>query len=175
MRSGNDNDHGDEGKHAMRLHSDLERGQAMVEFALVLIIFAEMLFGMIDFARYVSSTNNLNEVAREAARQGTVALRPADCNGLAMVDCVKTLTVNRLKGSGTWWVVPTDVAVVCQRLGASGALPANKDTDNCGLTWRANDIVRVKVTSKMPLVTPLIAQFIKDAPMTGEAQVTVNG
>ena len=34
------------------------RGQALVEFALVLPIFAIMLFGIIDFGRYVFTANS---------------------------------------------------------------------------------------------------------------------
>lgn len=148
------------------------RGQAMVEFALVFVIFAWGLFGMIDFSRWVYSTNSVNEVAREAARQGSVALRPADCNGLSRVACIQTLAKNRLVA------VPinlADVQVVCQRLDSTGALPANEDTDNCGSTWRANDLVRVEINTNLPVVTPLLGQFMGTAPIHGEAKVTVNG
>lgn len=148
------------------------RGQAMVEFALVLPIFLLLLFGMIDFARYVYSDNALSEVARESARQGTVALRPADCNGLTRVVCVQTLAKNRLTAVA---IDLGDVQVVCQRLSSSGALPASKDTDNCGTTWRANDIVRVKITRNLGLITPVVSQFIGPAPMSGESQVTASG
>lgn len=150
----------------------LRRGQAMVEFVLVFIIFAWGVFGMVDFSRWVFSTNSLNEMAREAARQGTVALRPVDCNGLTRVACIQTLAVNRLTGVP---IAVGDVQVVCQRPSSTGALPASEDTDNCGATWRANDLVRVKITSHLQLVTPLIGQFIGSAPMSGEALVTANG
>ena len=153
-------------------HDERTRGQAMVEFVLIFLIFAWGLFGMIDFARWVFGTNSLSEMAREAARQGTVALRPADCGGLTRVACIQTIAKNRLTG------VPIelgDVQVVCQRAGSSGALPASKDTDNCGATWQANDLVRVKIASHLQLVTPLIGQFIGSAPMTGEVLVTANG
>lgn len=148
------------------------RAQAMVEFALVLPIFVLLLFGIIDLARYVYSNNSLNEVARESARQGTVALRPGDCNGLSRVVCVQTLAKTRLTAVA---INLGDVQVVCQRLGSAGTLPASKNTDNCGSSWRANDIVRVRITRDLGLLTPLIGQIIGAAPMSGEAQVTVSG
>lgn len=148
------------------------RGQAMAEFALVFPLFALLLFGIIDLGRYVYSNNALSEVARESARQGTVALRPADCSGLSRVVCIQTLAKNRLTAVA---IDLGDVQVVCQRLNSAGALPVAKSTDNCGSIWRANDIVRVKITRNLGLVTPLIGQFIGSAPMSGEAQVTVNG
>ena len=54
------------------------RGQSLVEFALVLPIFAIMLFGIIDFGRYVFTANSLNNGAREAARFASVSVFPAD-------------------------------------------------------------------------------------------------
>lgn len=147
-------------------------GQAMVEFALILPLFFVLLFGIVDLSRYVYSNNALSEIARESARQGTVALRPADCNGLTRVVCIQTLAKNRVTAVT---LALGDVQVVCQRVNSAGALPALKDTDNCGTTWQANDIVRVKITRNLQLVTPLIGQFIGSAPMSGEAQVTVSG
>jgi Flp pilus assembly protein TadG len=144
----------------------------MVEFALVLPIFFLLLFGIVDLARYVYSDNALSEVARESARQGTVAWRPADCNGLSRVVCIQTLAKNRLTAVT---IDLGDVQVVCQRLNSAGALPVLKTTDNCGSTWQANDIVRVKITRNLGLITPLIGQFIGSAPMSGEAQVTASG
>ena len=54
------------------------RGQSMVEFALVLPIFAILLFGIIDFGRYVFTANALNNGAREAARFASVSVFPAE-------------------------------------------------------------------------------------------------
>lgn len=166
-------DHRQEGDHAMTIkQDDRSRGQAMVEFVLVFVIFAWGLFGLVDFSRWVYSTNSVNEIAREAARQGTVALRPADCNGLSRIECIQTLARNRLNGVA---INLSDVQVVCQRLDNEGLLPASEDTDNCGATWRANDLVRVEINSNLMVVTPLVGQFLGSAPIHGEAQVTVNG
>lgn len=150
---------------------DRTRGQAMVEFALVFVLFAWGVFAVIDFARYVYGNNSLNEVAREAARQGTVVYRPSECSGLNRVACIQTIAKNRLVGVP---IALSDVQVVCQRDGISG-LPVSKDTDNCTGGWQANDLVRVKITSNLNLVTPLMGQFLGSAPMSGEAQVTANG
>lgn len=158
-----------------RTKSDPTRGQAMVEFALIFMIFAECVFGIVDFARYVYGNNSLNEVAREAARQGTVAIRPADCSGDTSADrvvCIQTIAKNRLIGVP---IALSDVQVVCQRLDNAGDLPASADTDNCTDGWRPNDLVRVEINSNLSLVTPLIGQFLGAAPMHGEAMVTANG
>ena len=44
------------------------RGQALVEFALVLPVFLMILFGIIDGGRYVFQNNVLSQAAREGAR-----------------------------------------------------------------------------------------------------------
>jgi Flp pilus assembly protein TadG len=169
--TGHDRDGLEDGD-AMIRNRHRAKGQAMVEFALIIPIFLLILFGIVDLSRYVYSTNALSEVSREAARQGTVGLRPAECNGLTRVVCIQTLAKNRLTAVT---IVLSDVQVVCQRLNSAGALPVLKDTDNCGTSWRANDLVRVKITRNLGLVTPLIGQLIGAAVMSGEAQVTVSG
>ncbi len=149
--------------------SQRSRGQAMAEFALVFPLFVLMLFGIIDLSRFVYSNNSLGEVAREAGRQGTVALRPADCNGLTRVVCIQTLAKNRLTAVA---INLSDVTVTCSRLSSSG----NLATFNCATTtWRANDIVKVTISRDLDLLTPLIGQLIGTATMTGAAQVTVSG
>jgi Flp pilus assembly protein TadG len=151
------------------------RGQALVELAIVLPFFALLLFGIIDLGRYVYTANALNEAAREAARMGSVALRPAECSALTRNVCVQTI----LRGRVT--AVPlalSDVKVYCQRRDASGSLPnqaAEPPIDNCGGTWRANDLMRVRVDHRLTLVTPIVGQFIGSLQLRGEAQVTVNG
>ena len=44
------------------------RGQAMVEFAIVLPVFLAMLLGIVDFGRVIWATNSLSNAAAEAAR-----------------------------------------------------------------------------------------------------------
>jgi Flp pilus assembly protein TadG len=151
------------------------RGQALVEFALVLPIFAMILFGIIDLARYVYTLNSLNEAAREAARVGAVAHRPTECSSVNRNACVQLILRSRLTAVP---VATGDVAVYCQRKSSSGALPnqsADPPIDNCSGTWRANDLMRVRVNHNFTLVTPLIAQFIGTVSLRGDAQVTVNG
>lgn len=48
------------------------RGQALVEFAFVVPIFLLLLFGIIEFGRYVYTVQILNNAAREGARYAIV-------------------------------------------------------------------------------------------------------
>ena len=49
-----------------------EKGQALVEFALVLPIFILILFGIIEFSRVWQTVNVLSSAAREGARRAAV-------------------------------------------------------------------------------------------------------
>ena len=55
------------------------RGQAMVEFALVLPLFLLLLFAFIDVGRYVYSTTAYGQAAREGARWGSVEQWAFEC------------------------------------------------------------------------------------------------
>jgi Flp pilus assembly protein TadG len=147
-------------------------GQAMVEFALVVPILVVLLFGIIDLGLYVYSTNSLNEISRESARFGAVALRPSSCAGKPRADCVRSLAKEKLVGVP---IDTTDVGVVCQRRSAAGSLPASPATDNCAGTWRGGDLMRVTIERDFTLVTPVIGQLVGSLRMRAEALVTVNG
>jgi Flp pilus assembly protein TadG len=148
-------------------------GQALVEFALVIPFFLLILFGIIDMSRYVFDSNSLNEVAREAARQGTIAWRPADCNGLDRVSCVKTLVQHRITGVG---VASSDITVVCYRVPNNGTLPSDGvQADNCGTDWKGGDLVRVQISSRFTVVTPFVAGFLSPTVSGNATWVTVSG
>jgi Flp pilus assembly protein TadG len=149
------------------------RGQALVEFALVLPFFLLLLFGIIDMARFVYDSNSLNEIAREAARQGTIAWRPTDCNGLDRVSCIKTLVQRRVTAVG---VRSSDITVVCYRVPNNGTPPADgTQADTCGTDWRGGDLVRVQISTAFNLVTPFVAQFLAPTVNGNASWVTVSG
>lgn len=54
-----------------------ESGATTVEFALVMLMFLMVIFGIMDFARMLYFWNTANEVAREGARYAVVCSDPA--------------------------------------------------------------------------------------------------
>ena len=56
------------------------RGQAMVEFALVLPLFLALIFGVLDFGRAIYALNTITNAAREGARYGIIS--PSDTSGI---------------------------------------------------------------------------------------------
>ena len=59
------------------------RGQAIVEFALILPIFVLLLVGVLDFGRAIYAYNTINNAAREGGRLATVDQTVADIQALA--------------------------------------------------------------------------------------------
>jgi Flp pilus assembly protein TadG len=51
-----------------------ERGQALVEFTLVVLVFLLFVFGILDTARLFESWSNVQHAAREGARYGVTGL-----------------------------------------------------------------------------------------------------
>jgi Flp pilus assembly protein TadG len=142
------------------------RGQALVEFALVLPIFAIMLFGIIDLGRFVFTANSLNNGAREAARFASVANRPAECAALSRTACATTIARSHA------WGVPqggVTVTVNCERYSAGGT-KSDPGVSAC----RTDDFLVVQAQTEFTLVTPLIGGLLGDQTITGESRVTVN-
>ena len=144
------------------------RGQALVEFALVLPVFVILLFGIIDFGRYVYTMNAIGNGAREGARSGSVTIRPTPlCDGLARDACVQAVVKDRT------WGVPANLlttTVTCERVAPNDTTPNVVAMTDC----RTNDLLRVRTQATFTLVTPIIAQWLGGQLITGEALVTVN-
>jgi Flp pilus assembly protein TadG len=140
----------------------------MVEFALVLPIFAIMLFGIIDLGRYVYTGNALSNGAREGARSGSVANRPSPtCDGLTREACVIAIA------SSNAWGVPASAistTVTCARVAPGDTTPNTVSIGEC----RTNDLLTARSTTDFTLVTPIVAQFIGSLTISGDSQVTVN-
>jgi hypothetical protein len=143
------------------------RGQAMVEFALVAPIFFLILFGIIDMGRYVYTLNELQQITREAARVGSVPIRPPECNSLGRSSCVKQIAIERASVVN---LTTGDVTVTCERIEADASISILANTDDCAGT----DMLVVKTQTNFNLITPLVAQYVNKVGLNGEARVTVN-
>jgi Flp pilus assembly protein TadG len=138
-----------------------------VEFALVLPIFAIVLFGIIDLGRYVYTANALSNGAREGARAASVGIRPTPlCTGLTRTACAEAAVQSQSWGLPGAVITPT---ATCLRA------PANSTTLTAiaASACTTNDILRVQAQTDFTLVTPLIAQFLGTQTIAAETQVTV--
>jgi len=130
-----------------------QRGQALVEFALVIPIFVLLLFGLLDVGRLVYVNNAVAQGAREGARWGAVQGRSATASD-------RTTVGNR--AISLLAAVPAPVAsVTCERDGASVA------------TCRTNDVLVVRLQSSVGMLTPVIGQIVGTVTVRGESRVAV--
>ena len=118
----------------MRSTARRRRGQATVEFALVLPLFVMLVLGVIDMGRAVYFYNGVSQAAREIAR--ATSLHPSDPLGvspeaLAVIDTQKKL-------------VPGITSIVFHCEDTKGTTIPGDGSGGCA----APDVVRVEVHAK---------------------------
>lgn len=74
-----------------------QRGAAAVEFALVSILFFTLLFGIIEFARFMYLLNTVQEITRKAAREAVVT----DFTSAQQLDALQRAAIFQAGSSGT--------------------------------------------------------------------------
>jgi Flp pilus assembly protein TadG len=131
------------------------RGQALVEFAIVLPVFAAMLFGIVDLGRVVWANNVLASAAREAARHASVSGGPSKAE-------IRDVATGFATAGGSRVVVQ-----VCYGAGCTG------DTDATGAGTVRGTPVTVTVTSHVDLVTAALLGFTSFT-ISGDSTMLVN-
>jgi Flp pilus assembly protein TadG len=138
-----------------------QRGQSLVEFALVFPIFALLVFGVLDGGRAILTYNQAAQASRNVAR-------------VASVNCFTTAT-RCSTASGT----PIGDEMASQ-VGAMGPTTWDLDcvdpiTNTTVTNCVAGQIVRVRADVTVTLMTPLIAQAMGgtiDVTATSEATIS---
>ena len=159
------------------------RGQALVEFALVIPVFLALLLGMIDLGRAVWAADSLASAAREAARfaivHGGTASNPCPVGPptvdtvipAASVTCphpspskeaIKAAAASAALAGGLDIVV-----TVCYGAGCSG------DTDTPGATNARGTPVTVVISSRIPLTSAALLG-IGPFNLSGSSTMLVN-
>lgn len=114
-----------------------QRGQSLVEMAIVLPVFILLTIGMFDLGRAVWQGSTLAEVARNGARYAITA--PTDCTG------IKNAVIN----SGVGVVLTSSSVTISEPSGV-----------------QTGDAVTVSVTTTFTPITPLIAGIIGKTSFT---------
>jgi Flp pilus assembly protein TadG len=107
------------------LQKRLRRGQATVEFALILPVFLLILAGSIEFGRTFWSYGLLLQAAQEGARQGAVL-------GSATSDTAITTTTQQTAAKGGLTLNTTDVVITatCSYTSSTSIAAANRTRGN---------------------------------------------
>ena len=130
------------------------RGQALVEFALILPVFFLLVAGMFDFGLGIYSDLTLVNAAREGARLGVID--PG--NTTAIEERVRAMA-NNLDGS------KMSVTIECERV--SG----NRFAACTDPKWQPGDATRVVVDYDYTMFFPLL--FGTEIPLSSEAKMRI--
>jgi Flp pilus assembly protein TadG len=141
--------------------SSSDRGQSLVEFALVLPVFLLFVFGIIDGGRAILAYNQMSQATRNVAR-------------VASVTCFDTTTRCDETTAGS----PVKNAIAAQAAGLQGPTTWTVDcidpaTNAPAATCEPGDIVRVTVASQVTMFTPIIAQALGSVNVASTSEATI--
>lgn len=139
--------------HGSRARRPRSRGQALVEFALVLPLFLLILAGMVDFGMGLNASITVTNAAREGARLGTTKPIAAsiDARAMAMTSGLDSSKVT--------------VTSSCKR-------PAGSTPSTCTLaTWQSGDSVVVTVAYQYKMIWPLAMGNVINMASTTEMRL----
>jgi Flp pilus assembly protein TadG len=145
----------------MNTQKSRERGQSLVEFALVLVFLLALLAGIFDLGRAFFAYIIIRDAAQEGAVYGSIAPK-SDLNGfkVAVADRVEAAFLDPSDPSNT----PLDLSKMSTQvdlLGSACAAPGNS--------------VRVEVDYSLPIVMPFLGVLIgkQDINLTAIAEDSI--
>jgi Flp pilus assembly protein TadG len=156
--------------------SDADRGQTMVEFALIIPIVLLIMLGLFDLGRIVFINNSLSDGARDGARHA--AIRPRDADYCARVDdAVRSATRGQPLTPYTVTIRTLDGAdntlatyVVCQNGGSGPDLAAMVADAQVG----PGDRVTVDIGASVDLTLDFIANAAGRSNFALDAESTMD-
>ena len=142
----------------MRKQND--SGQALVEIAISLFVFLLVAMGVIDFATMFNRKVTLQNAVRQAGRYAITGQCIAGANGTCSLNRYNSI-ISTLEASSAGLLnssnVGTDVTITCIVDGGGGCPnPAGGP----------QDVVTIQVAYPYNFMTPLIAPFFKNKPLT---------
>lgn len=137
-----------------------DRGQAMVEFAAVLLPLVLVLVGIIQFGFLFSAYVGTSNAAREAARAATIYEYDAN-EGQGTNDHERCLVILEAAGQSFDAAVPGQFSGNCTAVTGGGDLAiAYPDSATCTGSSRTGCLIEVTLTYRQPLFVPLVGTFL---------------
>jgi Flp pilus assembly protein TadG len=151
-------------------HRPRSRGQALVEFALIIPLFLLMLFGIIDIGRVIWANDALTNAAREGARFASVKGSNTDMVTTATKQNIRDATQGMAIAGGMNTVVTVCYSAVHVSTSTAGC---SGDTDETGATNMRGSLVTVTVSSTVPILTGSLLGM-GNFSVSGSSTVLVN-
>ena len=124
-----------------------QRGVAIVEFALVAMLFFILLFSIIDFGYLFFGYLSMQHAVREGSRFSVVS-------GPSVTRC--TDIQNKISGQSMGFFAKSSASVSYQIVNSTTGLPAPAPANTCG---SKNQMVMIEVSGKLPLLTLFLKPF----------------
>ncbi|MEX0710415.1 MAG: TadE family protein [Chloroflexota bacterium] len=158
-----------------------QRGQSLVEFALVFPIFILLVFGLIDMGRYAYVNSTISQAAREGARVAAVEAfwmgkTDAKCNQAAGPVCPANLAGFRadvLAAANRMMAPFGSIADVDLYTNCAVAAPSPVATKTCA-DRDIGDMASVRTVLVFRPLTPVISSFFPSITATGSATMVIN-
>jgi Flp pilus assembly protein TadG len=159
------------------------RGQAMVEFALLLPLFLLVIFGLIDMGRFVMTDHILSSAAREGARQAAVEASwlgstDTSCNTAHGPTCPGNVTVlsDHARAAANNIVAGLGGSITQLHLSCDppGSEPTGLWSGTSCLSTTSGNHVSVRVVFTYQPITPVIGQLIGPVVRHGAATMVIN-
>ena len=138
------------------------RGQALVEFAIIIPIFVLLLVGIFDLGRAVYAWSTLNNAAREGTRQAIVDQTPAHIRNRAAEHSVAL------------GVDAADVVIEFRNRDDTGGCTELTNADPSDDVWASTCIARVRVNYDFSAATPVIGNIVGAFAMSGESTMPID-
>ena len=157
------------------LNKDAE-GQALVEFALILVVLLTMIFTIVESARLFQGWLTVQNAARAAGRYAITGQFETDCLTVyppcldPRVDSIEDEARRTIAG------VPVNPNVLVGQPGSLAVEVWGQDEDGVwypDYAGASGQNVRIQVTYYMPIVTPLLQPIADMVPLTGQV-VAIN-
>ncbi len=139
----------------------VSRGQALVEFALVAMLFLTILFAVVDFGRAIYAYNTVSNAARQAARLAIVDQAAADVTAKA-IDTAPALGLG--SGNVHFCVYDQSTASWIASAGHQPTCPGGPQPPSCASPYQIGCSVVVTVTAPWSPITPVIGNVV--GPLT---------
>lgn len=148
-----------------------DRGQALVEAALVLPLFFATFFGVIDIARIIWA----NDVVANAAREGA---RFASVNAGSIPGITDEATPDAIREHALQFVIAagfdTTVTVCISKVQiANGTTGCSGDVSEDGAEYERGNLVTVRIESRVPVFSGALVGN-GDFVVAGESTVLIN-
>jgi len=157
------------------------RGQAMVEFTLVIMVVILIMVGILDFGRVIFAHNDSSHASRVAARQASVS--PLDCEGIFYVVQHQTLGQDNVTATVSYRSGPSPLNQnppwnnsVCPAYDPAATYDNDPATGSfsTAVTPVIGGEIRVRVRNSVALATPILSNLVGSSiAVSGSSTMTV--